>query len=100
MKLTTTGTPNQIQPDTITDGVLLFPKYIFGAQFTTGAERHYEGWYRGYRVIAILWTRRNLGGWGTGKFTYTIDRERKVYKTQIELMNELNSRVLRITPKA
>ena len=89
---------DESKPDTIKDGVLIFPTYVFGGQFAKSAERHYEGWYKGYRVIAILFTRRNGNGWGKGKLTYAIDKEKKEYKTVEELMEELNKRTLSVCP--
>lgn len=98
MKLTKTGTAKPTEnKDTITDSVLQFPKYIGGGQFLKGAERHYEGWYKGYRVIAILTTRRKKDdSWGKGKVSYAIDPERKVYPTVEELCAELDKRTLKI----
>jgi hypothetical protein len=100
MKLThkKVAPPDPPMPDTIVGDVLRFPKYIFGMQFKTGAERQYEGWYKGYRVLAILFTRRKGDSWGKGKFTYAIDKEKKIYKTVDELMYELNKRTLSVTP--
>lgn len=88
--------PKSEMPDTIRNGIFEFPKYIFGGTFTTHAERQYEGWYKGYRVIAILFTRRNGESWGKGKVTYEIDGEKKIYKTVDELMSELEKRTLTI----
>ena len=87
----------EAKPDTIKDGVLIFPTYISGIQMAKSAERHYLGWYKGYRVIACLFTKRKGESWGKGVFTYYIDKEKKEYKTVDELIEELNKRTLSVT---
>lgn len=89
--------PDLTKEDTIKGDVLMFPKYIFGGSFKTSAERQYEGWYKGYRVIAILTTRRKGDSWGKGKLSYQIDGERKFYKTSYELMTELDKLTLKVS---
>lgn len=87
------------KPDTITNDVLQFPEYVFGGQYSTGAERHYRGWYKGYEVWAILFTRRNGESWGKGKLSYYIENERAKYETTDDLMKELDKRTLKIIPR-
>lgn len=99
MKLTKKNSAirKETEPDTIDpNGLLIFPKYIGGGQFKTSAERYYEGWFKGYRVIAILFTRRNGESWGKGKLTYAIDNERPIYKTLDALCEELNKLILKV----
>lgn len=49
------------------------------ATYSTGGERCETANYKGLRIYCVTFTRRTIHGWGKGKNTYYIDKEKKGY---------------------
>lgn len=57
------------------------------ASYSTGGERWERCDYKGLKLYISTWTRRNGAGWGKGKNTYFIDKEKKGYKDLNEFLD-------------
>lgn len=62
------------------------------ASYSTGGERWERCDYKGIKIYVCTWTRRNGDGWGKGKNTYFIDKEKKEYKDLNEFLDVVKQR--------
>lgn len=62
------------------------------ASYSTGGERWEKCEYKGLKIYVCTFTRRNGEGWGKGKNTYFIDKEKKEYKDLNEFLDVVRQR--------
>lgn len=67
-------------------------EFLSHASYRTGAERVEKCTYKGVELYKVTWTRRNGDGWGNGKITYYIGKEKKAYKNFDEFMEVVKIR--------
>ena len=62
------------------------------ASFKTGGERWEKSTYKGLAIFVCTFTRRNGEGWGKGKNTYFIEKEKKEYTDLNDFLNVVRER--------